>query len=252
LDKTLVNPPMPRAATLGRALRVCLAAALALTLAGCGFFSTKQTSGYGGKGTQQPYTVGGKTYYPLTTGEGYSETGVASWYGPDFHGHKTSNGEIYDMYELTAAHKILPMNTKVEVKNLENGKSVVVRINDRGPFVSGRIIDMSLAGAKAIGIYGKGTSKVRVSSVGTIPGLTKDGLPGPFYVQIGAFTVQSNADRLLERIKKTYSGSRIQYSEIEGQKFWRVQAGTFPTLTEALRRQSDLRAQYADAFVIAQ
>ena len=245
------KPAMDRS-TAAAALRLTLAVCLALSLAGCGFLSSKPSGGYGGKGTQKPYTVGGKTYYPLASGEGYSEVGVASWYGPDFHGHKTSNGEIYDMYELTAAHKILPMNTKVEVKNLENGQSVVVRINDRGPFVSGRIIDMSLAGAKAIGIYGKGTSKVRVSSVGTIPGLTKDGLPGPFYVQIGAFTVQANADRLLERIKKAYSGSRIYYSEIEGQKFWRVQAGTFPTLAEALRRQSELRAQYADAFVLAQ
>jgi rare lipoprotein A len=235
------------------AARLALIVLLSVCLAGCGFFSSSKKGEYSGKkGTQKPYTIAGKTYYPLSTADGYSEVGLASWYGPGFHGHRTSNGEIYDMHELTAAHKILPMNTKVEVKNLENGRTVVVRVNDRGPFVSGRIIDMSLAGAKAIGIYGKGTSKVRVSSVGTIPGLTKDGLPGPFYVQIGAFQVQANADKLLARVKRTYGGSRIQFSDIEGQKFWRVQAGTFGTLDEALRRQTDLRGEFSDAFVIAE
>ncbi|MCI5132293.1 MAG: septal ring lytic transglycosylase RlpA family protein, partial [Candidatus Electrothrix sp. EH2] len=94
-------------------------------------------------GTQRPYVIEGQTYYPIPSAQGYEETGLASWYGDPFHGRKTANGETYDMYGVTAAHKTLPMNTMLLVKNLRNGKTATVRINDRGPFVDGRIIDLS-------------------------------------------------------------------------------------------------------------
>jgi len=114
-----------------------------------------------------PYTVNGKTYHPFKKVKiGYTEVGIASWYGFDFHGKYTSDGEVYSMYKFTAAHKTLPMNTIVKVTNLENGKSVIVRINDRGPFVKNRIIDLSYIAAKKIGLDKMGTAKVKITVIG--------------------------------------------------------------------------------------
>ncbi|XCN72711.1 MAG: septal ring lytic transglycosylase RlpA family protein [Candidatus Electrothrix aestuarii] len=112
--------------------------------------------------TQRPYVIEGETYYPISSAQGYEETGVASWYGDPFHGRKTANGETYDMYGETAAHKTLPMDTLLLVKNLVNGKTATVRINDRGPFVDGRIIDLSYTTAKELGIVRRGTGKVQI------------------------------------------------------------------------------------------
>ena len=118
------------------------------------------------KYTMRPYTVFGITYYPFVAKLGDEFDGIASWYGPDFHSKKTSNGEIYDMYDMTAAHKTLPMNTVVRVDNQENGRSIIVRINDRGPFVRGRIIDLSNKAARDIDMVGKGTAKVKITVLG--------------------------------------------------------------------------------------
>ena len=112
--------------------------------------------------TQRPYVIEGQTYYPVSSAEGYEETGFASWYGDPFHGRKTANGETYDMYGVTAAHKTLPMNTMLLVKNLANGKTTTVRINDRGPFVDGRIIDLSYSTAKELGVVRHGTEQVQI------------------------------------------------------------------------------------------
>ena len=114
------------------------------------------------KATQRPYVIKGITYYPIPSARGYVERGLASWYGDPFHGRKTSNGETYDMYGDTAAHKTLPMNTMLLVKNLDNGRSTVVRINDRGPFVEDRIIDLSYTKAKELGVVRKGTARVEI------------------------------------------------------------------------------------------
>jgi len=140
-------------------------------------------------GTYKPYTVLGQTYYPLGSAEGYAETGVASWYGPNFHGKRTANGEIYDMHQMTAAHRILPMHTRLLVVNLDNGRSTEVRVNDRGPFVNNRVIDLSYAAANVLGVIGPGTARV---SLQTIPGQRIEYV-GPFYVQYGAFVVEENA-----------------------------------------------------------
>jgi rare lipoprotein A len=118
------------------------------------------------KYTMRPYSVFGIKYYPFIANIGDDFEGTASWYGPDFHSKKTSNGEIYDMYDMTAAHKTLPMNTVVRVDNLENGKSIIVRINDRGPFVRGRIIDLSNKAANEIDMVRKGTAKVKITVLG--------------------------------------------------------------------------------------
>lgn len=118
------------------------------------------------RATMRPYSVFGITYYPEIVPLGHQHSGIASWYGPTFHSKKTSNGETYNMYAQTAAHKTLPMNTIVRVDNLDNGKSTIVRINDRGPFVSGRVIDLSNKAANDINMVGKGTAKVRVTVLG--------------------------------------------------------------------------------------
>jgi rare lipoprotein A len=113
-----------------------------------------------------PYTVRGKTYHPLKKVEpGFTQDGVASWYGPGFHGKKTASGETYDMHELTAANNVLPLKTLVKVKNLDNGQEVVVRINDRGPFVNDRVIDLSLSAALGLGMVKPGTAPVRITVV---------------------------------------------------------------------------------------
>jgi rare lipoprotein A len=151
------------------------------------------------KPTMRPYTVRGRTYYPTIVSVGDTFNGVASWYGPNFHGKFTSNGERYDMYKLTAAHKTLPMNTILKVTNQRNGKSVVVRVNDRGPFVNNRIIDLSKAAAKKINMIGTGTAPVRLEVIGFA---SKNKMPtsqeikhspqsvqeGNFALQIGSFS----------------------------------------------------------------
>lgn len=130
------------------------------------FKSSPNTSAASQRATMRPYTINGKTYYPTTVSVGDTALGIASWYGPNFHGKKTSNGETYNMNAMTAAHKTLPMNTMVRVINLGNGAQTTVRINDRGPFVSGRIIDLSKAAATSIGMIGAGTARVKLEVVG--------------------------------------------------------------------------------------
>ena len=235
-----------------RVARGLAALAASLVLTGCGV----SVSVHPGRGpaTLRPYTIKGVTYTPLHSAKGYREVGVASWYGPGFHGHTTSSGEIYDQYKPTCAHKLLPMHTMVRVTNLENGRSAVLRVNDRGPFVSGRIVDLSLAGAKELGIYGRGTAKVRVQVEGEVPGVAPGGeLPGPFFVQVGAFANRRNAERLFSRMRATgYAESRIQNKEIDGTLLYQVHAGTFPTTEAAEQARTHLARAYAGAFVIAQ
>ena len=150
-----------------------LAALLAVSfLFSCAAHAPRQSGG----GTQRAYTIKGKTYSPLSSPDGFQEEGYASWYEPGwFSGKTTANGERLHSGELTCAHKLLPMNTMVHVKNLENGREVSVRVNDRGPFVAGRCIDLTPAGAKALGFYGKGAARVRHSAKRW--GLSKTSMP---------------------------------------------------------------------------
>lgn len=124
-----------------------------------------------------PYTVLGKRYYPIADARNYRATGLASWYGTKFHGQATANGEIYDLYGMTAAHKTLPLPSYVRVTNLENGKSVVLRVNDRGPFYSERIIDLSFAAAKKLDYAEKGTARVRVEGIDPVAWQSRHGRP---------------------------------------------------------------------------
>ena len=152
---------------------------------------------------------------------GYNQEGNASWYGEPFHGRRASNGEIYDMYKLTAAHRTLPFDTVVRVTNLSNGKATTVRITDRGPFVNDRIIDLSFAAARQIDSVGAGVVPVRLEIVsGTI-----DPTSGNFTVQVGAFRDRGNAERLRERLNASYSPIFIQQYDSPDGVYFRVRVG---------------------------
>lgn len=162
-------------------------------------------------GNKSPYTVRGKTYRVLDDHAGYVERGIASWYGAKFHGYMTSSMEPYDMLQFSAAHKSLPLPSYARVTNLDNGKSVVVRVNDRGPFHDGRIIDLSYAAAVRIGVWPKGTARVEVTALdprgnvaprqAVAAPLGKASSGARLFLQAGAFANRDNAARLVARIK---------------------------------------------------
>jgi rare lipoprotein A len=157
---------------------------------------------------------------PTPAPSGYTEEGNASWYGEPFHGRHASNGEIYDMYKLTAAHRTLPFETMVRVTNLNNGKSTVVRITDRGPFVDNRIIDLSLAAAREVDSVGAGVVPVHVEVLGGV-----DPTAGFFTVQVGAFRDRANAEHLRDRLSASYSPIFIQQFDSPDGAFYRVRVG---------------------------
>ena len=229
---------------------------LALALGGC---SSKEDSvGYRGgryRGTKS-YTVRGKTYHPYKSARGYSETGIASWYGPGFHGKKTSNGERYDQEAMTAAHKLLPFGTRLRVTNLDNGRVTIVRVNDRGPFVGTRIIDLSKAAARSLDMIGRGTARVQLVALGDgireAEILTPDGdMLGLFYVQIGAFADIYRADRLATFMRSKGYGCRIARHERKMQDYY-VQLGPYLSRSEAERVGRTLRRGFKGLFVIAE
>lgn len=155
------------------------------------------------RGNPASYEVFGKRYHVLATAEGYRERGVASWYGPDFHSKATSSGEPYDMFAMTAAHKTLPIPAYARVTNLANGRSVVVRINDRGPFVANRIIDLSYTAAHKLDMWRAGTAFVEVEVITpeSPRGVPPPAAPGRIYLQTGAFGVEQNAQALASRLR---------------------------------------------------
>jgi rare lipoprotein A len=157
---------------------------------------------------------------PVPHPSGYTEEGNASWYGNPFHGRRSSNGETYDMYKLTAAHRTLPFDTMVRVTNLNNGKSTTVRITDRGPFVDNRILDLSLAAAREIESVGPGVVPVRLEVLGDV-----DFNAGFFTVQVGAFRERSNAERLRDRLSLAYTPIFIQQYDSSGGTFYRLRVG---------------------------
>jgi rare lipoprotein A len=160
---------------------------------------------------------------------GHTEVGMASWYGVPYHGRRASNGEIYDMYKMTAAHRTLPFNTMVRVTNLANGEHVDVRIIDRGPFVEDRIIDLSLVAARAIDMVSSGTARVRVEVISSAP------IPalGVFAVQVGAFSDRANAERLRDQLAATYQPASIQEFTGPDGKLFRVRVGNAPNESAA-------------------
>lgn len=162
-------------------------------------------------GNPASYEVGGRRYFTLASASGYVERGQASWYGTKFHGKRTSSGEPYDMYAMTAAHRTLPLPTYAEVVNLENGRRAVVKINDRGPFHGNRIIDLSYAAAVKLGITARGTGQVEVRAIdaaGKQAGAT-DGR-SPLFIQVGAYRNRDNAERVRQRLATTAVGGDVE------------------------------------------
>ena len=195
----------------------------------------------------------GKDYRVLGDSRGYVERGIASWYGNKFHGYMTSSLEPYDMYRFSAAHKTLPLPTYARVTNLENGKSVVVRINDRGPFHENRLIDLSYAAAVRIGIWPKGTGLVEVQGIdpshpnaepAPVTAVTpRTGRQPLLYVQVGAFADAGNAERLATRLRGLKLGPvRVIPGSVNGRTLQRVQIGPLPDVDTVDRTTAKLDA----------
>lgn len=231
-------------------------------------------------GNRSPYNVLGRTYQVLPTSRGYVERGISSWYGNKFHGYMTSSFEPYDMYKFTAAHKSLPLPSWARVTNLENGKSVIVRVNDRGPFHDNRLIDLSYAAAVKIGVWPKGTGLVEVRALTpgevepdvraaatvaktpprplpkTTPVDARVSTPAPatavadanataqprIYLQVGAFGEQANADRAAQRVSAARLGEvRVIEASVNGRSVRRVRLGPLRDVEEADRLSQELR-----------
>ncbi len=176
---------------------------------------------------------------------GDEESGVASWYGHPYHGRPSSSGEIYDMEKLTAAHRTLPFGAVVEVRNLDNDRTVSVRINDRGPFVEGRIIDLSRAAAREISMLGPGTANVRLR-IAALPRVIPDGY---FAVQTGAFRERANAERQRLEMQQRYGSARLALRGGDP-PFWRVLVGHASTIADATALAGRIKAQSGAAFVV--
>jgi rare lipoprotein A len=197
-------------------------------------------------GNQSPYEVWGETYEVMDSAQGYESTGTASWYGRKFHGHKTSNGETYDMFELTAAHRSLPLPTFLRVTNLKNERSTIVRVNDRGPFHGDRLIDLSYAAARVLGFQGQGTARVHIEAVATRPPSQDSGeevdngeKSKSLFVQVGAFGNLSAATQLRDQLF-LIAGSRVHLVEAALREgvVHRVWVGPFDSRTEAEQEKS--------------
>ncbi|WP_027720679.1 septal ring lytic transglycosylase RlpA family protein [Maridesulfovibrio zosterae] len=238
-----------------------------------------------------PYSVNGETYVPHLTSKGYKAQGLASWYGDDFHGKTTANGETYNMYAMTAAHRTLPMGTMLEVTDRDNGKKVIVRVNDRGPFADTdqRIIDLSYSAAAKLGIVNKGLTPVELRAIDDVnvepvaaSAITSNtAAPAEeaviaetvqadpeaeqimitetataqehYFVQVGSFTERDRATSVLESLRNQgYKESRLVEIEVNGQKYFRVQAGYFFNLPAAEVAQTELSTEFGEIFIVTE
>ncbi len=224
----------------------------------------------------RPYTVFGREYVPATSLRPYRERGVASWYGRKFHGEKTSTGDVYDMYALTAAHPTLPLPSYARVTNVATGRSVVVRVNDRGPFLHNRLIDLSYAAAQRIGIAQKGSGEVEVEALlpGTPTTVAAAPLPpvalapGPpasrpaepmpvqrsgagFAVQLGAFGSNANARNFLEHVQNQLASAAVEPKIREADGLFRVYVGPYPDRDEARRVAQRLESAFGFTTTVA-
>jgi len=203
-------------------------------------------------GNPESYQVFGKTYYVLPSAEGFQQKGIASWYGNKFHGERTSSGEDYDMYAMTAAHKTLPIPVYVEVTNLDNQRKAIVRVNDRGPFHEGRIIDLSYAAATKLGVAETGTANVSIRVVTTeqekaqklsdtfVESPVSDN--GKLYVQVAAFTTEENALQYLGKLNaEGFRDVRLHIESNEGVALYRVRIGPLPSEQVAQQVLSELK-----------
>jgi len=210
----------------------------------------------------KPYKISNKWYYPMTYVEFFEQKGIASWYGKQFHGRKTSNGETFNMYDVSAAHKTLPLGSVVKIFNLDNKKCLTVRINDRGPFVKGRIIDLSYGAARRLGFVNKGTANVYLRTISTPPPPKRikkipydlSNASNCFQIQVGAFAKRGNAESLCNRLKPIYNDAHIiQTNTSKKEAYYRVMIGNCMPQQKAMYMEQQLgRHGFRDAFVVAQ
>ncbi len=196
-----------------------------------------------------PYEVDGKIYRPMSyVKAGFSQTGTASWYGPKFHGKETSNKEIYDMDGVTAAHKTLPFQTLLRVENLENGRKVQLRVNDRGPFVGDRILDLSRGAARTLGVIEKGTARVRITVLKNSGDANRNSKAESNYaVQLAVFSDMKNAEKAGRKIED----GRVRTFDKNGKPFYRILVGSFPDYEQAIERRDQVRERgYPEAFIV--
>lgn len=206
-------------------------------------------------GNMPSYLVMGKQYRTLSTAAGYVERGFASWYGPGFHGKNTSSGEPYDMDKMTAASPVLPLPSYARVTNLENGKSIIVRVNDRGPFHKNRVMDLSRAAAAKLGIIGNGTGMVEVRGVvageENAPPPAFQPIKGEIYIQVGAYADPNNAQRNRGLVsQKLGQPVRISTGEYNGKAIHRVQVGPYRTVEETDAQAARIQAQGMSTYII--
>ncbi len=225
-------------------------------------------------GNKSPYRVLGKTYHVMKSPEGFKQQGWASWYGKKFHGRRTANGELYDMFGMTAAHKTLPIPSYVTVTNLENQRSVIVRVNDRGPFHGDRVIDLTYSAAKKLGFVNRGTARVEVAYIdpaahapegqpASAPIATGEpkapaplnsagyALPPNTYLQVGAFSRESAAQRVKDDLRKVTDVAVVILPPLTDNALYKVQIGPFSdNLTLQNTRQHVIDANYPAPHVV--
>ncbi len=206
---------------------------------------------------ERPYSVDENRYVPMLHAEGYRAEGLASWYGEEEHGKPTSNGETFDMYKLTAAHKILPLGSYVKVTNKSNGRQTVVRLNDRGPFVADRIIDLSYQAAKDLDMIDYGVMPVSIEVLPSAPASPATAKAPSFSgktftLQVAAYSDRETAKALSERLKKEFEFSFIEPVQTDKGFFYRVHAGRFKTREDAeAAKMSFARRGFPDAFIVS-
>jgi len=215
-------------------------------------------------GHPKPYRIGSKWYQPIPSAHDFRQTGIASWYGKKFHGRKTANGEIYDMYAMTSAHKTLPLGTWVRVHNKNNGKKIDVRINDRGPFIQGRVIDLSYTAANRLGIVAEGTAPVEIVALGKRSEKTKhsgvaatykptDYYTGKLTFQVGAFKNRQNALRLKQKLDKSYRNAHITTWKNDEEIFYRVRVGKYTSLKKITEDEATMiQNGFRDVIIVAE
>ena len=267
--------------------RTMTALALLVLLPGCGSFSkyqdgapsktmdwekipdaTPRPEPLSETGNPESYVVFGQRYFVDFDANEFSQQGVASWYGTKFHGRKTSSGEKYDMYQMTAAHKTLPLPSYVKVTNLHNNKQVIVKVNDRGPFVDGRIIDLSYAAAQKLDIISNGTAEVQIETITTtstisepnnhqaadISAINTASPSSAFYVQLGAFSQRTHAERLVQTLtSQAITPVTISSSNESSNNLFRVRIGPFTDRQQMQSMETRLsELGYEQAYIIAE
>lgn len=249
-----------------RTIRLLSVALLALLASACAtrqhnYSPQDQNRSSRQKPGQKPYTVAGKRYEPLSSHEGFRQEGVASSYGRDFHGRKTSSGEAFDMNAMTAAHKTLPLGVYVKVRHRRTGREVIVRINDRGPFVGDRIIDLSEEAARRLDMMQEGVAAVTVTALGyktdKTGGETEYRAPasydtGSFALQVAALKSRANAYRYADELKGKYGTADVREATVAENTFYRVRLGHYTSLRKAQSAQESFeRKEFPGSFVVA-